>query len=681
MLIGFVNSGKIQNWRVSLGLSPLTTKTFTVLSSEISESTSKVSPFRSKQKNTHSFALVLIMAALVVSLSLLARIALLFKSASAVDFTGFNLLGIFGIGLFYDLVNALYFILPLMFYIWLMPARFMKKRWQHILLYCIFSFFIFGLLFNIVSEWFFWDEFSSRYNFIAVDYLVYTNEVIGNIRQSYPVEIIVVVLVLATAGVVFLLKPAIKNAGNYSIAFKFRSIWMLGYVSILVMIFFLVDNKLRQFSDNTYVNELAGNGLFELFAAYRNNELDYAQFYKKIPDQQAFKMIREQIKTPESHFINNDPFSIERKIINPGAEKRMNVVLISVESLSADFLGTFGNTQNITPNLDSLASHSLLFTKLYATGTRTVRGLEALSVGTPPTPGQSIVRRPKNEGLFSMGRVFTEKGYQSKFIYGGYGYFDNMGYFFENNDYQVVDRSKIAKKDIDYENIWGMADENLFTLATKEIDKTVKLGKPVFAHVMTTSNHRPFTYPNGRIDIPSHTSREGAVKYTDYAIGKFIKEAKTKPWFKNTLFVIVADHCASSAGKADLPVNKYLIPLLIYSPGNIKPARMERLMSQIDLGPTILGLLNFSYTSKFFGYDIFKLEEGRERAFISTYQSLGYIRRDSLVILKPQRIVNTFLPNFKDGSAKPSKSDDALTNEAISWYQTASYQFKNRLMK
>lgn len=256
-----------------------------------------------------------------------------------------------------------------------------------------------------------------------------------------------------------------------------------------------------------------------------------------------------------------------------------------------------------------------------------------------------------------------------------------MGYFFANNKYTVVDRTSIVKKDIDYENIWGVADENLFTLSLKEIDKTVKSGKPAFAHIMTTSNHRPFTYPEGRVNIPSHTSREGAVKYTDYAIGKFIREARRKSWFKNTLFVIVADHCASSAGKADLPVNKYKIPLLIYAPDFIKPAKMERLMSQIDLGPTILGLLNFSYTSKFFGYDIFKLEAGRERAFVSTYQSLGYIRKDTLIILRPQRIANTFIPDFKDGSEKASLTNKHLTTEAITWYQTASYQFKNKLMK
>jgi phosphoglycerol transferase MdoB-like AlkP superfamily enzyme len=634
-----------------------------------------------KRLKPYSFRLAVLMTGILLLLSFLTRMALLLKSTSTVEFTWTHLTGIFGIGLFYDLVNAVYFILPLMLYLWLMPQRAMQKRWQLFLMYGIFSFLTFGLLFNIVSEWFFWDEFSSRFNFIAVDYLVYTTEVIGNIRQSYPVEAIVLILLFLTGGIILLVKSRIKEASTLALSFKYRSLWMGGYLLVLVLSFFLVDNKFKQFSENTYVNELAGNGLYELFAAYRNNELDYARFYRKIPDAQAFKMIREEIKTPESHFVNNDPFSIERKIINPGQEKRMNVVLISVESLSADFLGVFGNTEQITPRLDSLAGHSLLFTHLYATGTRTVRGLEALSVGTPPTPGQSIVRRPKNEGLFSLGRVFREKGYESKFIYGGYGYFDNMGYFFENNDYEVVDRKKIAKKDIAYENIWGVADENLFTLATKEIEKTVSTGKPVFAHIMTTSNHRPFTYPDGRINIPSHTSREGAVKYTDYAIGKFISEAKTKPWFKNTLFVIVADHCASSAGKADLPVNKYLIPLLIYAPGYVKPAKMDRLMSQIDLGPTILGMLNFSYTSKFFGYDIFKLEKGRERAFISTYQSLGFIRKDTLVILKPQRFASVFVPDFKSGTARETQANVSLTNEAISWYQTASYQFKNKLMK
>ena len=630
---------------------------------------------------THRFGIAALMTSLVLVISLLTRIVLLIKSFSGVDFTLLNVIGIFLLGFFYDLINAGYFIIPLMLYLWLVPDKLFRKNWHRFLLYGIFFFFTFGLLFNAVSEFFFWDEFNSRFNFIAVDYLVYTTEVIGNIQQSYPIELIIVFIFLLTGVIIYFLRPYLKLSLAHSIRFKKRTAWALSILLIPVISFFTINNKLHRFSSNAFVNELSGNGLYELFAAYLNNELDYEQFYSKIDNTKAFKRIRELIKTPESEFVSSDPQSIERKITNTGGERKLNVILISVESFSADFMQMFGNTENITPYLDSLAQHSLVFTNLYATGTRTVRGLEALSLCVPPTPGQSIVRRPKNENLFSLGKVFTEKGYESKYIYGGYGYFDNMNGFFSANHYTVVDRSSLKPEEIDYENIWGVADENLFTLALREIDKTVSTGKPVFAQVMTVSNHRPYTYPDGRIDIPSHTGREGAVKYTDYSINKFLKEARNKLWFDSTVFVIVADHCASSAGKTELPVNKYHIPMMIYSPANIAPAKMERLMSQIDMGPTLLGLLNFSYTSKFYGYDIYKLEPGRERIFISTYQNLGFIQNGMMVQLDPQQKVNTYTPNFTDGSLIKIENDPTATNDAIAWYQTASYAFKNGLMK
>lgn len=630
---------------------------------------------------THRFGLAALMTALVIATSLITRIALFIKSWSSIDFTFLNVIGIFLVGLFYDLVNASYFIIPLVFYLWLSPGKIFNKNWHRFVLFGIFFFFTFGLLFNIVSEWFFWDEFNTRFNFIAVDYLVYTTEVIGNIRQSYPIEWIVVVLLMIAGTIVYFMRRWILLAMESSIRFRKRSVFALILLALPVIFFFTVNNKIHRFSTNAFVNELSGNGLYELFAAYRNNELDYNQFYQREEDDKAFAFLRSTIQTKESEFVSNDLHSIERKIKNEGTEKKLNVVLISVESFSADFMDSFGNTQHITPFLDSLAQHSLLFTNLYATGTRTVRGLEALSLCVPPTPGQSIVRRPDNENLATLGNVFAGKGYECKYIYGGYSYFDNMGYYFGNNSYEVVDRSRIPDNEIDYENVWGVADENLFTLAGKEIEKTVAKGKTIFAHVMTTSNHRPFTYPEGRIDIPSHTGREGAVKYTDYSIGKFIKESKRKPWFDSTVFIVVADHCASSAGKTELPVNKYHIPMLIYSPANISPAKMERLMSQIDMGPTVLGLLNFSYTSKFYGYDIFKLEPGRERVFISTYQSLGYLKNDTLITLNPQKLVSTSIPNYQDGSAVSVSNNQELIREAIGWYQTASYQFSHGLLK
>lgn len=625
------------------------------------------------------FGLIILFVIILIGVSTLIRTALLVKAASGIDFTFINVSGIFLFGLLADLLNALYAAIPLALYLWLVPVKLFQRPMHTYILLGIFFLITFLLLFNGVAEWFFWDEFSARFNFIAVDYLVYTTEVVGNISQSYPIAWIVLGLTTVAGFIVYLFrKRIILSAADQGSSFKMRTAFISAYGLLLILLFFSFGNGFHRFSKNEYVNELAGNGLYELFSAYRHNELNYEQFYKGVNTQVAFENLRALLKTPEATFISSDPLSIERAIQNTGPEKKLNVVLISVESFSADFMAHFGHTRNITPFLDSLAEHSLLFTNLYATGTRTVRGLEALSLCIPPTPGQSIVRRPNNENLFSLGKVFREKGYAAEYIYGGYGYFDNMNYFFSHNNYTVTDRTALRDSEIDYENIWGVADENLFSMALKNIDATADK-KPIFAHIMTTSNHRPYTYPDGRIDIPSHSGRKGAVKYTDYSIGKFIREASGKPWFKNTVFVIVADHCASSAGKTELPLDKYHIPMLIYSPAHIEAGVMNRLMSQIDVGPTLLGLLNFSYTSKFFGYDMYKLEPGRERAFISTYQSLGYVKNHALVILSPQFRISNFM--FTASSDLLISHDTSSSQEAIAWYQSASYAFKHGLLK
>ncbi|MDH5573073.1 MAG: LTA synthase family protein [Gammaproteobacteria bacterium] len=355
------------------------------------------------------------------------------------------------------------------------------------------------------------------------------------------------------------------------------------------------------------------------------------------------------------------------------------MVLITVESLSAEYLTHFGNKQNLTPQLNKLAKESLLFTNLYATGTRTVRGLEALTLSIPPTPGRSIVKRPDNEGVFSIGYIFRDHGYDTRFIYGGYGYFDNMSYFFENNGFDIVDRTYHEDAEIEFANIWGISDEDLFHRSLLEMDKSYKQGKPFFNLIMTTSNHRPFTYPEGRIDIPSHSGREGGVKYTDYAIGQFIEQARQKSWFNNTIFVIVADHCASSAGEAELQFNKYKIPLIIYAPAYIKPQIIDTLSSQIDVAPTIPGLLNFSYDSKFFGHDMLRQQKNQARALIGNYQKLGYLTNDRLTILSPLNGINTYQVDYTNGNAKKIAPVQTDIDEAITYYQSANLVLTKKL--
>lgn len=528
--------------------------------------------------------------------------------------------------------------------------------------------FVFLLSFLATAEITFWLEFQSRFNFIAVDYLVYTHEVINNILESYPLlEIFLglfIVTALITYQVVLYVKRHIGQKKTHSL-YSF-----ILFLALSVTSFFLYDPKITDIKDNNYLTELSKNGLYNLFSAFRQNELDYYKFYASISDSEAEDELYHYLKegNPE---IEKKNFS--RFIKSKGSQNDYNVFLITIESMSSEYLYESYNVDPLTPFLSELKNKGMYFNNLYAAGTRTVRGLEALSLSIPPIPGQSILRRPHNENLFSIATVLKQQNYDTKFIYGGYGYFDNMNYFFSNNGFDVIDRSNMSDSEIIFSNAWGVSDEDLYKEAIKQADQSYNQQKTFFSLVMTTSNHRPYTYPDNRIDIPSKSGRSGGVKYTDYALGQFLELAKTKPWFDKTIFVITADHCAGSAGKVGLPPKKYHIPLIIYAPQIIQPSVINNLSSQIDIAPTILGLLNISYESRFFGNDILDKKYGN--AFISTFQKLGYMEDNKLVVLSPSKVIETY--ELKNGDVIKISDDENLSKRAISYYQSAYRMYKN----
>lgn len=539
------------------------------------------------------------------------------------------------------------------------------------------------ILQNAISEYFFWNEFGVKYNFIAVNYLIYTNEVIGNIMQSYPVIPIFSALFLVTGIVTyFILKKSrnyVDEIPNFKTKLKISGIYISLFLVSLIAIPTLAKTES---SKNVFVNELQSNGLYKFYLAFKNSDLDYFKFYKTIPNEKAFSILKQQFPA-----ISGE--TTIRTIESDSVENHKNVVLITIESYSAEFMKSYGNDQNITPFLDSLSQKSLQFTNLYAAGNRTVRGLEALTLCLPPTAGESVLKREDNKNKFSTGAIFNQKGYNIKFMYGGDAFFDNMQDFYSGNGYQIVDKSSFTPEEITFSNVWGVCDEDMYNKAVKVMNAEAKENKPFFNHIMTVSNHRPFTYPNNKIDIPGDIkSRDGGVKYTDYSLRKFFEMASKQPWFSNTVFVIVADHCASSAGKTELPMDKYRIPAFIYSPG-IKPEKCTKLMSQIDLMPTLFGLLHFDYQSKFFGQDVLK-PDYKPRAFIATYEDLGFIKDNVLTILSPKQRVRQFelhLNQKKDIAPeyqiyydeKPLKTERTdLVNETISFYQSASYMLKEK---
>ncbi|WP_341840290.1 LTA synthase family protein [Chitinophaga caseinilytica] len=644
--------------------------------------------YLSRHKN---YRLMTGFAVMFLGLSTLLRLILLIISLKSADLTFLAFLRIFGFGLMFDIGVAAFFLLPYAAYLLLLPARWSNSWFNRIVTPVFFFIGTLILMFSFFAELTFWLEFESRFNFIAVDYLVYTYEVVQNINESYPLPILIGCM-LAVTGIItwaFAYAGIFRSAYRGETPFLQRAGVFAGLLAVAGIYGFFIGNGLPERGHNRYQDELAKAGIYSFFSAFKNNELNYDHFYKLIEEKDAFSTVRACLQEPNSQYLHDGP-SIWRHIRHDGTELHPNVILVTIESLSADFLGRFGNKQGLTPVLDSLAGENLVFDQMYATGTRTVRGMEALSLAVPPTPGSSIVRRPGNGDLSTVGAIFRTKGYATSFIYGGDGFFDNMNAFFGSNGYNIVDkgrnlllgdrfaasRTQIPDSLIHFRNAWGICDEDLYAAVIREAGKQFRSGKPFFDFVMTTSNHRPFTYPDGKVGYPSGSGREGAVQYTDYAIGQFLKAAQKEPWFANTVIIFVADHCASSAGKNEIDVAKYHIPAIICHLPDARPDSIPQRCSQIDLFPTLFGLLHWNYDSNLYGLDV-RQPGYRPRAFLGTYQKLAYLQSDGMVILSPQQRVKTMQYSLASDSQVPVKADDRTVREAIAYYQTAYYLFKH----
>lgn len=633
--------------------------------------------------------------------SFILRVCFLIWSITQTNNSFFVLIGTFVVGFLFDIGTVSFFALPYILYLILVPKKLYGSLFDKIITYFGYGLGITIFLFSFFAEITFWLEFERRFNFIAVDYLIYTFEVVKNINESYPIPLLLSAILIVLFIIIYITKRKniFKITFKNGTTFKDKLLPTVVVISIALVFGLFVKNINAEQFNNRYNNEIAKTGIYSFFAAFRSNELSYTEFYKTIDDSLAFNIVKQKIKAPNSVFLEPDKKEIYRTLTHADSlnnpELKPNVIFICIESLSAEYLNSLGGNLNITPTLDSLSNKSLFFTNLYATGTRTVRGMEAITLSIPPTPGRSIVKRDKNQGLFTIGEIFKQKGYTSSFFYGGDGYFDNMNNYFGGNGFNIVDRGRgflldsnvntkrtnINDDEVTFENAWGVCDEDIYSKVLKEADAAFLKEEPFFNFIMTTSNHRPFTYPEGKIDIPSGTGRDGGIKYTDYAINNFLKQAKTKPWYNNTVFVIMADHCASSAGRWNLNIDKYRIPAMIFNLENQSPQKIEKLSSQIDMFPTLFALLNWDYTSNLFGLDIMKMTKKDERAFIGNYRNLGLLKDRQLMVLSDQKVVNYFEWETDNDNLIPKDVDSKMLEETIAFYQVADYLYRNNGLK
>ncbi|WP_259780557.1 LTA synthase family protein [Aestuariispira ectoiniformans] len=625
------------------------------------------------------FRIIASFTAVYMASSLVLRVTLTFflDTSSWAD-APLKLLAAVAIGSIHDLFAGVGLISLFLLLIFLFVPR--KKSFSRGLLFTVFAAFFVGMLFIDVAELLFWQEFSNRFNGIAVFYLIFPREVIGNIYESFPVEY--ELPAVFAAGIALWYVAGRKTTDTLARLFREGSRWRLASTALLTAV---VAGLLSAYAhvrpfENREFNEMAENGLRSLFYAALSNDEEYEGVYPSIKDHKLeVTELRKAVKQENSRFVKpTGPNPILRQITPDRPTKKLNIVIAIEESFGAKFVDYLDNKTgvSISPNLNRLAKEGVSFTNVYASGDRTVRGLEAVLTSFAPIPGISTARRDGSRHMFSLPYVLKQQGYNSGILYGGEALFDNMGTFWDGIGFDHVwDENDIRHES--FSTIWGVSDEDLFTEALQRMDENAGPGKaPFLLSMMTVSNHRPYKFPQDHVKWKDDRGRiENTATYADWAFGNFIERARSKPWFDDTVFVFVADHSRKINGASRIPVDAFRIPIVFYSPKHLKPMQVDKLMAQIDLSPTLLGLLGFKYDSPFFGVDVLKQPNDDGRIIISHNFSIAYGRPGQVVVLEPTG--DTIAYDFKVGEQLKTRAtpDPALREEAISVVQTAHRMF------
>jgi len=585
----------------------------------------------------------------------------------------------FPVGLLQDFGMAILLATP---FVWGLHhfQGFFRRKWASLLAQAMLLGFLWVLFFSNASAVFFWNEFDSRFNGIAVNYLLFPREVIGNIHQSFNLNILLPPVILLTLAVFGKMRQGMLSAFRDEARAS-----NLRFYAIILPVFLMAGVTVAaapmRIGDSRQANELANNGYYSFLRAAWTNDTAYDGIYPGMDEARAVAMTRAMVSQDNTRFLTPEGTrSLLRHVDNGSSPKKLNVVLVLNESFGSTFVDDIDNNRDeiITPNLTRLAKDGLLFTNIYATGVRTVRGLEAIQTSFTPIPGISTSRRPGSVGMNSLPYLFRDMGYQTSMLYGGRALFDNMGKFWSNIGYDHLwDQGDI--EDIGFTTIWGAADEYIYGEALKRMDGMSEKKSPFFMTILSISNHRPYTYPLGRIDKdPADKRIENAATYADWAFGDFVEKSRGKPWFDDTVFIFVADHGPRLSGAAQVPVDRYRIPLLYYAPKHIKYGRVPTYGSNLDVGPTLLGLLGISFDSPFFGIDLMRVPEGKGRVIMSHNYSIAYGEKGRVATMIPKGTPRGYKMLPGDAPLVPEEAPDPeLVDKAVALTQTAHRMFYN----
>ena len=593
---------------------------------------------------------------------------------------------IFTIGLRFDLIMLCYLsVLPASL-ISLLPDSVLKYFNGFLNIY--FILFLFLFFFMELSTLNFINEYDTRPNRLFLDYLIYPKEVLGTLVKSYLPSMIVTILLVLVA-LFFAFKFGKKLFYTVATSYKTK---LIVFPFLAFFLFFGARSSLTTlrpinasnaiFSSDQMTNSLGLNSLYTVaFAAYSLKNEGNTDKYGTMDEFEAYNRVKKYMDVTE--FIDEEiPFlHIEKP---DSIAQKYNVVIFLQESLGAEFVGCLGGLP-LTPEFDKLSKEGLLFTKLYSSGTRSIRGIESVVTGFLPNPAESVVKLSNSQqGFFTLADAFGKQNYDTSFIYGGLSNFDNMASFFNGNGFNnIIDETDLDGdgKKHDFKGVWGYSDEDL---AVKANEYFSSLGdKPFFSLMFSTSNHKPYEFPNGKIELydKKKNTVNNAMKYADYSIGKFFELAKKEAYFKNTIFVVIADHNTRTFGKALVPIHKFHIPALIIAPNIKNGMTYDKMASQIDIPSTVLALSGITSQSPMPGRNLMTLPENTKgRTIMMFNETYAFKVANDVIIINPNAEPLQFKVE-KDSIFTPVTLDNELAKDALAHIVASKNLYEKRKFK
>lgn len=562
--------------------------------------------------------------------------------------------------------------------LFLLTAKIDRKRKRKFVSIALFIAVAIALSFGFVAEIFFWNEFDARFNGVAVFYLMFPREVIGNLQESF--NLAAYMPAFAIAGILlWAITRSLHHIPENKRSWTERGLRLLkaGVIGAIALAVLVLQPR-HPFA-NREIDELAHNGLQTFFTAALTNDARYAGVYPGLPKDEAVSYLHKLIQQDNTTFID-DPSKPPtwRHVVNPGPERHLNVVLVREESYGSLYMDDLDSRWDIpiSGELTDIARQSLYFTNIYASGDRSVRGLEATETSFAPIPGISTARRDGSVGMYSLPHFLGSRGYNTGMLYAGLNVFDNMGDYWRGIGWQHVWDQRDFHDENGFKTIWGYSDEDLFTEALSRMDELTKDGKPALLGMFTVSNHRPYEFPQDKVKWNDNYGRkENSAHFAAWSFVDFLKRAKDKPWFKDTVFVFVADHSVKVNGAARIPVHAFRIPMFFYSPAHIKPQTVPTLGAQIDLIPTLLGQLNMTYDSPFFGVDLMRVPPDKGRIAISHNFGIAFGMPGHLVVMEPNGKTEGYAFHPGDPELKREEPDPETLKYAIGQTQEAHRAF------